>query len=66
MCVSKPKVKEVAPAAPAATVMNSDVGAGAVDSDVTAAQRKKKGFASTRTDQINTILGAVGGKSTLG
>jgi len=63
MCVSKPKVKEVAPAA---TVMNSDVEAGAVDSDVTAAQRKKKGFASTRTDQINTILGAVGGKSTLG
>ena len=63
MCMSKPKVKEVAPAA---TVMNSDVDAGTVDSDVAAAQRKKKGFASTRTDQINTILGAVNGKSTLG
>lgn len=64
MCMSKPKVKDTAPAA---TVMNSDVEAGAVDSNVTAAQRKKKGFASTRTDQLyNTILGAVNGKSTLG
>ena len=63
MCMSKPKVKETAPAA---TIMNSDVEAGNVDRDVTAAQRKKKGFASTRTDQINTILGAVNGKSTLG
>lgn len=63
MCVSKPKVKDVAPAA---TVMNSDVEAGVVDSELTQRQRKKKGFASTRTDQINTILGAVGGKSTLG
>lgn len=64
MCVSKPKVKDVAPPPP--TVINSDVEAGAVDSDVTQRQRKKKGFAFTRTDQINTILGALGGKSTLG
>ena len=63
MCMSKPKVKETAPAA---TVMNSDVESGNVDSNVAEKARKKKGFASTRTDQINTILGAVNGKSTLG
>ena len=74
MCFSSPKVQKTAPApapAPAATVTNSDVTAGSTDSKVTAAQRKKKGFASTatKTDQINTILGAVTGatgKQTLG
>ena len=71
MCFSSPKVQKTAPAAPAATVTNSDVTAGSTDSKVTAAQRKKKGFASTATksDQINTILGAVTGatgKQTLG
>ena len=67
MCMGKPKVKDIAPAA---TVMNSDVEAGAVDSNVAEKARKKKGFASTRTDPNNTILGAMSqggtGKSTLG
>ena len=70
MCFSSPS-PDVKKTAPAATVTNSDVTAGSTDSNVTAAQRKKKGFASTatKTDQINTILGAVTGatgKQTLG